>query len=81
MAARTRKLRLTDEWRQKIRVSAIVNRLQSHVSGKVDMSATQIAAARILLSKSVPDLQSIDVGNKDGKPFQVTSVETDKELL
>lgn len=51
--------RLTDAWREKIKVSAILNRLNNHALGDEEMTASQIQAAQILLKKTVPDLQSI----------------------
>lgn len=55
MAARLR-LRHQDEVREKIRASQLVNRLESHVLGEVDMTSTQVTAALGLLRKCVPDL-------------------------
>jgi len=49
----------TEETRQKIQTSQLINRLMSHAEGKVDLSQTQIQAIKILLGKSLPDLQSI----------------------
>jgi hypothetical protein len=43
--------------------------------------AIRFEAAKAAAPYIHPKLANIDVGNKDGKPFQVTSVETDKELL
>lgn len=42
--------------RQKIRTSMLVNRLQNHASGRLEMSKTQIQAAGILLRKTLPDM-------------------------
>ncbi len=61
MAARIRKLTLSDSWKKKISAGRIMGRLLGHVEGNVDMSATQVSAARILLSKIVPDLQSTEL--------------------
>lgn len=60
MAARTRSLKLSDEWREKIKASMLVNRLSDHVEGKLELSPTQIRAAEILLRKVAPDLASIE---------------------
>jgi hypothetical protein len=48
--------RLTDAWRKKVKVAEIMERLGSHVDGSIEMSQTQIAAAKILLAKTVPDI-------------------------
>lgn len=55
MAARNR------DWtpevvRQKIRTSMLINRLQNHVLGRIDMTKTQLTAAGILLKKVLPDM-------------------------
>jgi hypothetical protein len=39
----------------------IVDRLQKHVDGKHEMTATQIQAARILLDRTVPVLKATEV--------------------
>lgn len=55
MAARKRTW-TPDVVRQKIRTSMLINRLQNHVAGRLDMSKTQIQAAGILLRKTLPDM-------------------------
>lgn len=42
--------------RRKIRTSMLINRLQNHVAGNLEMSKTQIQAAGILLRKTLPDM-------------------------
>jgi len=63
MATRGRPIgrRHQEDVRKKIQASQLINRLHDHVLGKVEMSATQLKAAEILLKKSLPDLQSIDL--------------------
>lgn len=46
--------------RRKIQASQILNRLSNHVAGKVELSATQIRAAEILLRKVLPDLSAVE---------------------
>ncbi len=55
MAARKRDW-TPDVVRQKIRTSMLINRLQNHVAGRLEMSKTQIQAAGILLKKTLPDM-------------------------
>lgn len=76
MAARTAQPSLTAAWRAKIKTSMLINRLQDFASGKhgVEMSRSQVAAALGLLRKAVPDLSSVDLGNVDGQPLQVSIV-------
>jgi hypothetical protein len=50
-----------DVVRQRIQASHIVQRLVDHVAGKIEMTATQIRAAEILLRKCIPDLSSVEL--------------------
>lgn len=64
MAARTRKGSLTSGgWpavvRDRIKSSMLINRLQDHAVGKVDLQPTQIKAIEILLRKTLPDLSQV----------------------
>lgn len=74
MAARKRKLVLSDEWKEKIRAGAIMSRLLGHVEGVVEMSSTQVKAADILLRKIVPDLNRSEISGADGGPVVVEIV-------
>jgi len=59
--------------REKIRASQLVNRLEDHVLGEVEMSATQVSAALGLLKKCVPDLQAMQLGgDPDGTPVTMS---------
>lgn len=58
----------SEEWRAKIKVSQVLNRLQSYALGepspagdKVEMTPSQVKAASVLLSKAMPDLSQADV--------------------
>lgn len=57
--------------RDKIQASQIINRLTACVMGTVELSSAQVTAARILLDKSVPSLQSTELTGKDGGPLAV----------
>ena len=50
--------RMRDTWRERIQVGVIMDRLQKCAGGEVEMSQTQIAAAKILLGKCIPDLSA-----------------------
>jgi len=57
----------SEDIRRKIQASVIVDRLQKHVKGELELSATQIQAANSLLDRSVPKLQLIQhIGDEDG---------------
>lgn len=63
MAARKRPLSepKLEEMRRRIQATKIIEKMQAHVFGTEEMSATQIRAAEALLRKSMPDLSSIDL--------------------
>ena len=42
------------------------------VAGTVKLSPTQVAAAKIILSKIVPDLNRTELGGLDGKPIDTS---------
>lgn len=71
MAARKLRKFHTDEIRQKIQASQLVNRLTDHAFGNVDLTATQIKAIEVLLRKSVPDLAAVQIEGPgdDGQHF------------
>lgn len=59
MAARKSVVRLSESWRERISSGALVDRLQKHAQGQIEMTSTQIKAAEILLRKCIPDLAAI----------------------
>lgn len=76
MAARTRKgtktVPMPDSWREKIRVTEIMTRVQRCALGKLDMNGEQLKAAGMVLAKVIPDLARQEHTGKDGEPLQVT---------
>ena len=67
MAAR-KKLELTQAWRDKIQVAAIIDRLAKHINDEIDMKPTQLKAAEILLKKVAPDLSNTTLEGNEDKP-------------
>ena len=63
--AQTRPMAFYERVQERINVSSIVNRLQSHIDGEIDLTATQIQASRILLSKCIPDVKAYEIKNID----------------
>ncbi len=57
--------------RARIRAGGIVKRLEDHVLGKVEMSATQVSAALGLLRKCVPDLSTVEHSGPGGGPIDL----------
>jgi len=60
MAARKRTVKLGSEWRERIRVAKILERVEKHALGEVEMKTSELKAAEILLRKSLPDLASVE---------------------
>ena len=70
MAAR-KQLWHPDEVRQKIQASQLINRLTDHaLSEKPVMDASQVNAAKILLGKAIPDLQSTTLAGDKDNPLE-----------
>ncbi len=65
MAKTKRNAMLIEEARQKIRTTQLINRLQNHALGTVDMSSTQVKATETLLRKTLPDLTATEHGATD----------------
>lgn len=61
MAATKRNAMRHEEARLKIKTTQLINRLQNHILGKVEMSRTQISATKILLGKVLPDLSATEL--------------------
>jgi hypothetical protein len=46
---------------ERIRNTQIVNRLIAHAMGEIDMSASQVAAAKTLLDRYLPIMKSVEM--------------------
>jgi hypothetical protein len=46
--------------RDRIRAEVLASRLEEHVEGKRELSATQVQAAKILIDKGKPSLQAVE---------------------
>lgn len=46
--------------RDRVRAELLAQRLELHAKGRVEMSATQVAAAKVLIDKGKPSLQAIE---------------------
>ena len=63
----TRKILSHDtQTREKIRTSQLINRLEKHAFGEVDLTPTQVRAIEVLIKKTLPDLASVELtGDKE----------------
>ena len=64
MAARVNKIRHDENTRQKIRVAKYINLLDEVADGKRKMDSVQIKAIELLLAKSLPNLQSVEISGE-----------------
>lgn len=60
MPARKNAVKLSVEWRERIRIAEILLRVQEHALGQVDMKPTELRAAEVLLRKALPDLATVE---------------------
>jgi hypothetical protein len=61
----------SEEIRQKIQASVIIDRFEKHVRGELELSATQVAAGNSLLDRSVAKLQQIQHTGPNGGAIQI----------
>lgn len=59
--------------REKIQTSMLINRLEDHIVGKLELTATQLRAIEILLKKSLPDLSNVQLSGDEDNPIKSVS--------
>ncbi len=77
MAARLRKTH-QDDVRTKIKVTELINRVQSYALGDIsddDVSSNRLNAIKLLLNKALPDLQSVEITGDADNPLAITAIE------
>ena len=62
----------SDTVRQKIQASNLIHRLQKHIDGEIELSASQIRAIEILLDRSVAKLKTIQHTGDENQPIQIS---------
>lgn len=70
MAARLNR-RHQDLVRDKIQANQLINRLEDHALGNVDLTTTQIKAIEILLRKTIPDLSAVEYSGDEDAPITI----------
>ena len=73
MAARTNKPNHDEKTKKLIQASQLLNRLISHANGEIDLSQSQINAAKIVIGKYIPDLKAIELSGNEEKPVVVNT--------
>jgi hypothetical protein len=61
MAARTNKITHDEKTKALIRASQLLNRLNQHANGEVEMTQAQVQSAKIVIGKVIPDLKSMEL--------------------
>jgi len=79
VAARVRKIRHDENTRQKIRVAKYLNILDECADGKRKLDNSQIKSIEILLAKSLPSLQSVEISGEitTSKVIRTPTISTD----
>lgn len=72
MASRL-KPRHQDDVKSKIKVSNIIDRLEKHVDGKIELTPSQVTSAKILLDKTLSNAPT-EVGGVNGEPIRIQEV-------
>ena len=73
MAARIRKTH-QDEIRSKIQVSQLINRVNKYAMGELtdeEVSTNRLNAIKLLLSKALPDLSSVEITGDAENPVAI----------
>ena len=81
--SKSRKDRLTDNWREAISATKILKRLEDHGDGKLDnpLDQTQIKAYEVILSRLVPSLSAVEQTTVDAPRSQDEIINDIKALL
>lgn len=74
MAKRIRSIFQTEATRQKIKTSQLINRLEKHILGNLELTNTQVKGIEILLRKTLPDLASTQLSNDPNNPITTPSI-------
>jgi len=71
MAERTNKKYHDTKTKRLISASQLLNRLIDHANDKIDMTASQVQAAKVVIGKSIPDLKAVELTGKDGEMLNI----------
>lgn len=72
MAARKNKITHDDKTKRLIQASQLLNRLFSHANGEIEMTASQVNAAKVVIGKAIPDLRAVEITGEGGGPVKVS---------
>ena len=80
MAARTNKTTHAEKTKGLIRASQLLNRLYSHANDEIEMTSSQINAAKIVIGKYIPDLKAIEHTGEVKGSFVVVASGLDERI-
>jgi hypothetical protein len=63
-----------EAWRKSFDTTLLIKKLNGHVLGNETLSQTQIAAAKILLAKTIPDLKQMELTGDAENPVVIQTV-------
>lgn len=59
----------TPRWRDKHKIGNLMSRIEKHANGEIEMTMSQINAAKLFLSKTLPDLNKTELLGDPEKPL------------
>lgn len=62
-----------DAIKAKIKIGNIINRLEKHINGEIEMTSAQVTSAKILLDKTMSNAPT-EIGGVGGEPILVQDV-------
>ena len=80
MAARINKTTHDDKTKRLIQASQLLNRLIMHANGEVEMTSSQVNAAKVVIGKSIPDLKAMELTGEGGGPVRVIASALDDRI-
>ena len=80
MAARTNKPLHEDKTKRLIQASQLLNRLYSHANGEIEMTQSQVNAAKVVIGKAIPDLKAMEITGEGGGAVLLQLTNTDANL-
>lgn len=80
MAARVNKKLHDEKTKRLIGATQLLKRLKKHADGEVEMSQTQIQAAKIYIGKYIPDLKAVELSGPEGGALVVKVQSSDSDL-
>ena len=77
-----KKLTHDQRTREKIRTSQLINRLEKHVLGEIDLTSSQVTAALGLMRKTLPDLTAVEHSGEitHNNPSELSDAELDRRI-